>query len=102
MANNFTVIIEFEAKPEHSRTLSTVLEELIDPSRGETGCIRYDSFADTSDPTRFTIIEEWEREQQWLAHLETPHGKKALAMLPDILAKPFTAQKLSPLPRRSS
>ena len=94
---NFTVIIGFDAKPEHVQTLLSIIEGMIQPSRAEPGCIRYEAFADMTDPTRYTIIEQWEQEQQWLAHLETPHGQEALAKLPEILAKPFTAQKLSPL-----
>jgi|SRR4051794_23530777 quinol monooxygenase YgiN len=97
MPDNFSVIIQFDAKPGQSQSLAAILDALITPSRAEAGCQRYDVFADLDEPSRFTVIEEWNLERQWSAHLEAPHVKTALAKLPELLTKPFTAQRLSPL-----
>jgi quinol monooxygenase YgiN len=94
MAHNFHVVIQFEGKLEQPKLLSAILEELIDPSRAESGCIRYESFADLSNPNRFVVIEEWERQAQWQAHLQTPHVQKALVKLEGVMEKPFTVQPL--------
>jgi quinol monooxygenase YgiN len=97
MPDNFSVVLQFDAKAGQNRSLATILETLIAPSQAEAGCKRYDAFGDMDEPSRFTVIEEWAVEQQWHAHLESPHVKAALAKLPELLTTPFTAQRLSPL-----
>lgn len=43
------------------------------PSRGEEGCITYDVYQSTDDPTVFIFFENWLSREHVEKHLETPH-----------------------------
>jgi quinol monooxygenase YgiN len=47
---------------------------LVDPSRKEQGCLRYDLYQSTNDPTLFIFYENWESREDLERHLETPHS----------------------------
>ena len=96
MANPFHVLIFFEAKAGKAETLGDILRDLGIPSRRESGCRYYESFADIEYPEKFTTIEQWDTRDQWQMHLKTPHVAKALAQLDDgdILTQPLKAQQL--------
>jgi quinol monooxygenase YgiN len=50
-----------------------MLEDLIEPTRREPGCLRYELWNNQSVPTDFTFIEEWASEAALEAHMRTPH-----------------------------
>jgi len=92
--SSFHVLIFFQAKPGKSVDLGGILADLVAPSRAEPGCKSYEPFADTQNPDKFVVVEEWETQEQWHAHLRTPHVAEALAKVDAeaILSEPFAAQ----------
>lgn len=95
----FHVLIFFQAKPDKSASLNQLLTELVEPSRAEPGCKYYEPFVDLENPDKFTVIEGWETQNQWHAHLKTPHVTRTLAQIEaeQILVQPFTVQQLRAL-----
>lgn len=64
---------------------------LVEASRLETGCIKYELLQNLNDPTDFTFVEEWVSDDALNLHLQAPHFVEAagkldglVAMAPDI------------------
>ena len=80
------VIARLTARPETGAELQTLLLSLIEPTRQEPGCLRYELLHNATDPTDFTFIEEWADTAALDAHFTTPHLQAALAQAPALLA----------------
>ncbi|QYO65389.1 putative quinol monooxygenase [Leptolyngbya sp. 7M] len=87
MPNLFVVAHLISKKDTISKTHETLLG-LLEPTRAEAGCIRYDLHHNTSDPTDFTFIEEWIDDAALDAHLASEHLLTAREKLADLLAEP--------------
>ena len=46
---------------------------LVDPSRQDEGCIDYELYQSSDDPTVFIFFENWLSREHVEKHLETPH-----------------------------
>ncbi len=77
-------LIAFPDKVEEAKAL---LEGLIQPTRAENGCIRYDLLQNQADPTDFTYVEEWESNEALDAHLASDHIQAAIARVPELIAE---------------
>ena len=80
------VVARLTARPETVAELQSLLLSLIEPTRQEPGCLRYELLHNSTDPTDFTFIEEWLDEAALEAHFTTPHLQAALAQAPALLA----------------
>jgi quinol monooxygenase YgiN len=99
MPTGFHVTISFEAAPGKAGELASILNDLVEPSRAEPGCLYYQPFTDVENPEKLVVIEAWERREQWQAHLASLHVVQALALIEKqaLLTKPFSAQQLRSL-----
>lgn len=88
MSANIHVVARLTARPETVAELQALLLGLIEPTRQESGCLRYTLLRNTADPTDFTFVEEWSEETALEAHFTTPHLQAALARAPALLAAP--------------
>jgi quinol monooxygenase YgiN len=66
-----TKLIQIKAKPTKSSELNTLVQSLIEPSRNEVGCIKYDAYSD--DSGSIYLLEEWESAETLEAHKHTAH-----------------------------
>ena len=66
-----TKLIQLRAKPAKSTELNSLVQSLIEPSRHEVGCIKYDAYSD--DSGSIYILEEWESSETLEAHKLTAH-----------------------------
>lgn len=80
------VIARVIAVPEKVESLKAVFLELIEPTRQEAGCIKYELLQNDSDPTDFTFVEEWASHQALDTHLVSDHFKTAAAKLEGLVA----------------
>jgi quinol monooxygenase YgiN len=48
-------------------------KELVDLTRKEKGCIKYELYQDENNPTILTMIEEWESRKALDEHLKSEH-----------------------------
>ncbi|MCB1777805.1 MAG: antibiotic biosynthesis monooxygenase [Candidatus Competibacteraceae bacterium] len=80
------VIARLTARPETVAELHTLLLSLTEPTRQETGCLRYELLQNAADPTDFTFIEEWTDSAALDAHSATPHLQAVLAQALALLA----------------
>jgi quinol monooxygenase YgiN len=79
------VIARLTARPDTVAALYTLLLSLIEPTRQEPGCLRYELLQNAADPTDFTFVEEWADSAALEAHSATPHLHAVLAQAPALL-----------------
>lgn len=63
-------------KAEDIDTVIPMIEEMIECTRKEDGCISYELFRLESDPTVLTFIETWESKESLDSHLNSEHFKR--------------------------
>ncbi len=80
------VIAKIKARPGKVNELLSVLSSLIEPTRKEPGCIRYELMQNNEDPEDFALIEEWKNSGALQSHFATKHFKEALVKLPNLVA----------------
>lgn len=71
--SNLIVVATIIAHPGQQETVRAALEQVVPPSRAETGCLRYELHVDNSDAARFVMLEEWTGAEALAAHEATPH-----------------------------
>jgi quinol monooxygenase YgiN len=86
-----TVVALLKAKPGKEGELRQALLDLVDPSRGESGCVQYDLHISTDKPGEFLFFEKWVDRAALNAHGQRPHmqalgsrREELLAEAPDI------------------
>ena len=62
-------------------------KELVEKTRNEEGCIKYEVYQDGQDAKILTMIEEWENMQALEAHMKTEHFTRIVALLGKLMAK---------------
>lgn len=80
------VVAHIVAKPEKVEELKAMLLGLIEPTRKEAGCVRYELHVNNADPNEFTFIEEWESDAALDVHLQSPHLLAAFPRVPELCA----------------
>ena len=55
--------------------------ELLEASRKESGCIRYNLVKSDSTPNEFWVLEEWKDNEAFAYHLQTEHDIKLVPLL---------------------
>lgn len=87
------VLALFIAAPGKGEELERVLTALIEPTRKEAGCIRYDLVQGLGKPAEFAFIEEWESAEHLDAHSQTPHVREAGRKAGPLLATPASIER---------
>ena len=70
---NLTVVATIVAKPGCEKDVEALLTGLVEPSRRDKGCLRYDLHRSVDQSGTFLFYETWESKDLLDAHLETPH-----------------------------
>jgi quinol monooxygenase YgiN len=64
-----------------------LVDELIDKTRLEPGCVSYELFQSAGDPDEVTFIETWESAEALAAHMKTEHFTRIVPQLAEFKAK---------------
>ncbi len=92
------VIARVTALPDRIEETRELMIALLEPTRSEDGCIRYDLFQNQADPTEFTFIEEWRDKAALDAHLASAHIQDAIGKLPSLVANGPEISLYNPVP----
>lgn len=71
MANSLIIVAHARAKPGMEQKMITAQIQLVDATRGTTGCLRYELHLSNHDPALVTFVEEWESYEAWRAHMSS-------------------------------
>ncbi|TIC80035.1 putative quinol monooxygenase [Nocardioides sp. GY 10127] len=77
----YWVVATMRVKPGSEEHVAKVFADIIEPSRAEEGCLRFECYPCYDDPRTWIFIDLWRSEADHEAHLETPHLKWALAAI---------------------
>ncbi len=75
------VVARLTAFPDKVAELKSLLLSIIEPSRQDEGCIKYELLQNQADPTDFTFVEEWESATLLEVHLASTHIQAAVLKL---------------------
>jgi quinol monooxygenase YgiN len=95
MDETLRIVALLNAKAGKEPELEVLLQGLIEPTRAEAGCIRYELHANNEDPGEFTFLEEWTGEEALAAHFESVHIRDALELFPDLLDGQLELRRLT-------
>lgn len=85
--STITMISHIEALPDEIDTVKSVLAKMVEPTRKEPGCVRYNMYQNQSNPAIFTFIHEWETEEAMNAHILSGHFNETAGKLKDLMAR---------------
>ena len=91
------VVAIAETSADKAEELKSVCLGLIEPTRKEVGCISYNLYQDSTNPGRFTFIENWKSKEHLDVHLKTPHLVAAGAAFGKIVTKEMVVMMLNQL-----
>ena len=83
------IIARLLARPESIDAVRRACLAMLEPTRRETGCIRYELLTNIANPAEFTFVEEWADQAAIDAHMATPHLKALVADTQPLLADPL-------------
>lgn len=87
------VIATVVAKEGKSEDLANLLRSLINPTRAEPGCHRYELWRNRDNSNEFRFVEEWASPEALDTHFGTPHIKNALSRLPEVIVGELDLRK---------
>ncbi len=82
------LIAKFRTKPERRKQMMEMSRGMLEPSRGEEGCIVYEFLQDPFDPDSFTFYEKWRSRRDLDLHFEMPHFEKFAQIFPELMEGP--------------
>jgi len=91
------VVAVLRARPERSGEVRDALRSLIEPTRGEAGCLRYDLGQPHDDSSTFILTESWRSRADLDAHFASPHFQALLGQQEAMLAEPPSIRFIAPL-----
>ena len=62
-------------------------KELVEATKKEKGCIKYEMYQDEKDPTILTMIEEWENREDLDKHMNSEHFTRIVPILGKLRTK---------------
>ena len=68
MNKQLPMIVKFTVKKEELDFVKAELIKILEPTRKEDGCLRYDLHQDLDNPNILMFYEIWETTEAWKAH----------------------------------
>jgi quinol monooxygenase YgiN len=82
------ILARHRANPNAVDLVRQILLSLIEPSRAEPGCLKYDLLQNADDPTDFTFVETFADDEALKAHAAAPHIAGLAAKLEGLVVRP--------------
>jgi len=87
------VIATFVAAPGKEDELEAALVTLVEPTRREAGCLRYDLVRGHGQSAELAFIEEWESLAHLEAHAQTDHLRAIQGRVAPLLASAASIER---------
>jgi quinol monooxygenase YgiN len=73
------VIARITARAGEESRVREELEKLIEPTRAEPGCRKYELFVNDENEADFVLVEEYQSDDAFKAHMDSKHVAEAIA-----------------------
>jgi quinol monooxygenase YgiN len=98
MSENYLKVVAIaETSSDKAEELKSICLGLIEPTRKEKGCISYELYQDTTNPGKFTFIENWQSKELLDIHLKSPHLVAAVEAFGKVVTKDLIILMLNKL-----
>ena len=81
------VVAKNFAKEDKIDEIIELSKELVEITRKEKGCIKYEMYQDEQDATILTMIEEWENKEALEEHLKSEHFNRIVPRMGKLMLK---------------
>ncbi|MCW3010396.1 MAG: hypothetical protein JWO90_800 [Solirubrobacterales bacterium] len=92
------VVAIVEVKPGSEDAVQAALQQAIEQTHAEEGCVSYALHRDTEKPQRFVMVERWASGEALDAHMAKPYMAELFAALPEHVAAPPEIIRTEPVP----
>ena len=86
-SQSLRVVARIKALAGKTEELRLLLKALVEATRKEVGCLRYDLLQNKQDLGEFTFVEEWKDDAALAAHLSSSHVQEAFRRAPELVAE---------------
>ena len=87
MTDTLTIIAHIEAKEGELGFVKKEVLALVEPTKQEQGCLRYELNQDHVNQKLFIFVEEWESQALWQKHMENKHLQAFVKATDGVLEK---------------
>ncbi len=87
MTDTLTIIAHIAAKEGKLALVKKEVLALVEPTKKEQGCLRYELNQDHENPNLFIFVEEWESQELWQKHMENTHLQAFVKATDGVLKK---------------
>lgn len=88
-ARELTIVAIFQARPGQDTALGDALVAMLEPTRAEAGCVRYDLHRSRVTEGQWFFDEIWSSAAHHAAHVARPHVQAVLARAGDLYESPI-------------
>ncbi len=71
--SKLTIVARIKANKDKVELVKSELLKLIEPTRKEEGCLKYDLHQDNENPAVFIFYENWTSRELWQKHMNNTH-----------------------------
>jgi quinol monooxygenase YgiN len=96
MMTQLTNVAFFRAKRETVEELGSRLLALVESTRSEPGCSRYDIYQSSNDPQDWFIHEDWRSPADFDAHMQAPYISAFMPLVPDLCERDVEIRSFVP------
>jgi quinol monooxygenase YgiN len=86
---DFFIFTRVYAKEGQQHLVSSTIQDVLRPTRQESGCLDINAFASTRDPRLFHIHSRWNDEAAFDLHLQLPHTRQFLDTVKTLIDGPM-------------
>jgi quinol monooxygenase YgiN len=86
---SFHFLVRFDPPGDRAAEFREALLAVMEPARGEPGCIDIRSFESVREPRSFAIHSEWVDEAAFEIHSGLPHTKRFVAVAEELMGHPI-------------
>jgi quinol monooxygenase YgiN len=88
MAQTLHIVAHVTARAGEEKKVGEKLARLIEPTRSEPGCRKYELFVNKEKPGDYVLVEEYEDDAAFDAHMSSKHVTAAVSEIVPLLASP--------------
>lgn len=81
------VVAKNFAKEDKIKEVTELCKELVEETRKEEGCIKYEVFQDVNEPNVLTMIEEWDSVEALNKHMKSEHFTRIIPEFGELMDK---------------
>jgi quinol monooxygenase YgiN len=99
VTSDFFIFTRCQAKEGQQHSVAAIIQEVLDPTRQEPGCLSIEAFASRQDQRLFHIHSRWIDEAAFDHHLQLPHTTQFLNAIQSLLDRPIDVTRAEVLRR---